>query len=286
MTAPFYHYSLFLLLFFAIVLPINAQVQELPRLNTLLFSPSDIPDAHYFTAYYYLKEYKQVQAVIQTDLQEIKAQQDSISGLKKPNKLRFKIAKVEMKKWRDSLRVEQNIVNNYINLWESQLFVWQLNSEEFMEAFQTEQCYYVYTAKDEQFTPDAYEIKPLTDLKTISWREYLPPNWKVKRELIKRGTGKWVKRKKGPLCISEDPEDCYVMCWVETAAIIDTVEQTMVCPTGFETDESIEQCVRTKSITPQYFADQLEIMHWVFVKKDTDNIIVIDDFEKTNCEEW
>ena len=38
------------------------------------------------------------------------------------------------------------------------------------------------------------------------------------KRLIEGESGKWVRKKKGPACFSENPEDCYIMCWEKTPA--------------------------------------------------------------------
>ncbi len=38
------------------------------------------------------------------------------------------------------------------------------------------------------------------------------------KELVSAASGKWVRKKKAPNCLSSNPEDCYVLCWEEIPA--------------------------------------------------------------------
>ncbi len=38
------------------------------------------------------------------------------------------------------------------------------------------------------------------------------------KELVSGASGKWVRKKKAPNCLSANPEDCYVLCWEEIPA--------------------------------------------------------------------
>ncbi len=38
------------------------------------------------------------------------------------------------------------------------------------------------------------------------------------KRLIAGESGRWVRKKKGPNCFSENPEDCFIMCWEKTPA--------------------------------------------------------------------
>ncbi len=42
------------------------------------------------------------------------------------------------------------------------------------------------------------------------------------QELVSAASGKWVRKKKTPNCLSANPEDCYVLCWEEIPAVYKT----------------------------------------------------------------
>ncbi len=50
----------------------------------------------------------------------------------------------------------------------------------------------------------------------------------TERILVADGSGKWVKKKKSPSCFSENPDDCYIMCWEEVPAKYKTVSKQML----------------------------------------------------------
>lgn len=41
---------------------------------------------------------------------------------------------------------------------------------------------------------------------------------KSSQQLVSAASGKWVRKKKAPNCLSANPEDCYVLCWEEIPA--------------------------------------------------------------------
>lgn len=53
-----------------------------------------------------------------------------------------------------------------------------------------------------------------TKIKTIPAR-YKTEKYQV---LVSEARGEWVKKKKSPNCFSQNPEDCYVVCWEEVPA--------------------------------------------------------------------
>ncbi len=56
------------------------------------------------------------------------------------------------------------------------------------------------------------------------------------QELVSAASGKWVRKKKAPNCLSANPEDCYVLCWEEIPAVYRTNSQSvMVSPERYDT---------------------------------------------------
>lgn len=52
-------------------------------------------------------------------------------------------------------------------------------------------------------------------------REVIPAKYTYKqtnKRLVAEATGKWVRKKKAPNCFSENPDDCYIMCWEKVPA--------------------------------------------------------------------
>ena len=52
--------------------------------------------------------------------------------------------------------------------------------------------------------------------------------------LVKPAYGEWERKKKAPNCFSQNPEDCYVLCWVERPAEYKTVTKKMLASSGGE----------------------------------------------------
>jgi len=68
----------------------------------------------------------------------------------------------------------------------------------------------------------------------------IPPKYKTVQEkvLVSAGYGKWTRKKKAPQCFSQNPEDCYVMCWEEVPAKYRTETRRVVVEEGrTETNE-------------------------------------------------
>ena len=60
-----------------------------------------------------------------------------------------------------------------------------------------------------------------------------PPVYKTETErvMVSDGYGKWQRKKRAPSCFSQNPDDCYVMCWVEVPAKYKNVtKQVLVSP--------------------------------------------------------
>ncbi len=87
-----------------------------------------------------------------------------------------------------------------------------------------------------------YKIIPAT-YRTVSEQvEVVPASTKVKtvpaqyktetrRTLVSEARGEWVKKKKSPSCFSKNPDDCYIVCFEEIAAVYRTETfQTLVSP--------------------------------------------------------
>ncbi len=56
------------------------------------------------------------------------------------------------------------------------------------------------------------------------------------RELVSPASGKWVKKKKAPNCLSANPEDCYVLCWEEIPAQYKTNSTSiLIQPESYDT---------------------------------------------------
>lgn len=56
------------------------------------------------------------------------------------------------------------------------------------------------------------------------------------RQLVSAASGKWVRKKKAPNCLSANPEDCYVLCWEEIPAQYTTSStRVLVEPERYDT---------------------------------------------------
>lgn len=52
---------------------------------------------------------------------------------------------------------------------------------------------------------------------------YTPAEYETQttQKLVQDATGKWERKLKAPNCLSSNPDDCYVLCWVEVPAVYD-----------------------------------------------------------------
>lgn len=56
------------------------------------------------------------------------------------------------------------------------------------------------------------------------------------KRLVKEAYGQWVRKPKAAGCVSENPEDCYVLCWEEVAAQYEyDVDQVLVSSESYDT---------------------------------------------------
>ncbi len=56
------------------------------------------------------------------------------------------------------------------------------------------------------------------------------------REMVEAPRGEWVRKKKDQNCFSDNPEDCYILCWEEKPAVYRTVQkQILVTPASTQT---------------------------------------------------
>ena len=54
----------------------------------------------------------------------------------------------------------------------------------------------------------------------------------TERVMVAAESGKWVKKKRAPECFSDNPDDCYIMCWVEVPAKYKTVTKKVLVSGG------------------------------------------------------
>ena len=69
------------------------------------------------------------------------------------------------------------------------------------------------------------------------------------KRLVETASGRWVRKKKGPACFSENPEDCYIMCWEKTPAKY-AYDSERVLVKG-ESEENTEVAATYKTIKVQ-----------------------------------
>jgi len=48
------------------------------------------------------------------------------------------------------------------------------------------------------------------------------------REMVEAPRGEWVRKKKDQNCFSDNPEDCYILCWEEKPAVYRTVQKQVL----------------------------------------------------------
>jgi hypothetical protein len=62
----------------------------------------------------------------------------------------------------------------------------------------------------------------------------IPPKYSTVSEkvLVQEAHGKWVKKKKSPSCLAQNPDDCYVMCWEEVPAKYRTETRKVITEPG------------------------------------------------------
>lgn len=77
-----------------------------------------------------------------------------------------------------------------------------------------------------------------TKIKTIP-AKYGTEKYKT---LISEARGEWVKKKKSPNCFSQNPEDCYVVCWEEVPAKYRTDTRTVL----LEEARTVEEIIPAK----------------------------------------
>jgi len=60
------------------------------------------------------------------------------------------------------------------------------------------------------------------------------PKYKTvsERVLVADASGRWVKKKRAPECFSDNPDDCYIMCWEEVPAKYKTVTKKVLVSGG------------------------------------------------------
>jgi hypothetical protein len=106
-----------------------------------------------------------------------------------------------------------------------------------------------------------YTVKPAT-YKTVDkrvmvkagycTRKVIPAQYSYSqtgKRLVEAASGRWVRKKKGPACFSENPEDCYIMCWEKTPAKY-AYDSERVLVKG-ETEENNEVAAVYKTIKVQ-----------------------------------
>ncbi len=69
----------------------------------------------------------------------------------------------------------------------------------------------------------------------------------TERVMTSPAYGKWIKKRKGPTCFSENPDDCYIMCWEEMPAQYKTVSKQVLAEPARE--EVIEIPAEYKTVT-------------------------------------
>ncbi len=69
----------------------------------------------------------------------------------------------------------------------------------------------------------------------------------TERIMVSPAYGKWVKKRKAPTCFSENPDDCYVMCWEEVPATYKTVSKQVLATPA--TENVVEVPAQYKTVT-------------------------------------
>ena len=74
-----------------------------------------------------------------------------------------------------------------------------------------------------KFKPAVYETveKQIMTKAGYCTRKVTPAKYTYKqtnKRLVAEAGGRWVRKKKAPNCFSENPEDCFIMCWEKTPA--------------------------------------------------------------------
>ncbi len=80
---------------------------------------------------------------------------------------------------------------------------------------------------------------------------------KTDRQLVSAASGKWVRKKKAPNCLSSNPEDCYVLCWEEIPAKY-TTSSTRVLVQG-ESFDTVYTDAKYQTITTEVLANDASV---------------------------
>jgi OOP family OmpA-OmpF porin len=81
------------------------------------------------------------------------------------------------------------------------------------------------------------------------------------RQLVSAASGKWVRKKKAPNCLSANPEDCYVLCWEEipaqyttssTRVLVDSERYDTVYTDAKYTTVTTQSLVNDASVSESY----------------------------------
>ena len=112
----------------------------------------------------------------------------------------------------------------------------------------------VIPAKFKTATEKVLVTPERTVIKTIP-AQYRTDTRKI---LVSEARGEWVKKKKAPNCFSENPDDCFIVCWEEVPAVYRTETYQVLVEPARTVEEVIPAVYKT--VTSQVVAEEARTM--------------------------
>lgn len=213
---------------------IFAQAKYLEEVNDFVINPSDVSIIFSEQTDFYIKRYTPFLNQYKKELEEY---QEVATGLKAKRRLSKK-----KKKYLEGLEEDVSYLSKKvtaikasIQLWEN-LVIKELE-ESLSEGIRKGLCYEI-VGRNGAYSPQEYESIDLTDLKELDWEEKVSCRVEVEIKI----KNYWVKRRSDKGCLSDDPNDCLVWCFVEDEEEI----QKKSCPNDMELNEENCTCMRKR----------------------------------------
>jgi len=231
---------------------------------------------------YYVGKYEEL---IETLVEYENEYHEEIKGIKNKKIIRKKdrTRVSELQEYLTDLKNEQEILLEYISLWEA-LEINDYSNQLSQLDFESK-CYDI-ASPNGFYSPNEYDIIELNLPNKLHWTEkinYAVEERKTEKVLVERAKEEWVKKKADRNCLSANPDDCMVWCLVKIPAKYKTElisKGGKVCDESFYLNEDQSECLRVIEIAKNT-NEPTKI--YKIVETNTDQEIVLVNTREVKC---
>lgn len=247
----------------------------LEDIDDYLVMPNDLNLSFQEQSDFYIKKYNTFLDYFQKELNEYQAEIKRLKDkkkLSKKNKKYLQDLEGDISYWEAKI----DTIGIYLTTWE--LFEEPNLSIDLAEGLKGGGCFEIYnpqeikTSRIVALEDYAVALVDYSNTNKIEWEERLPCRIGPKSKVVRK---KWIKRRADKNCLSTDPDDCLVWCYIEETEEV----ENKTCPKDFKLNENACECIRR-----QYTEIQLsKVNRFKLIERETWMEIKVVDFKKKDC---